>query len=147
MASFMARYGFVDESRILGKVRDVSAKTSERVQKPFADDFACAPEALPAWSCAVDFDAPVTLPSGEAVKGLRFMDFKDCTNHYVLNSRNEARPLFGLGDADLEALLGFMDGFADGRKAQMRRQAAAARYAGFVKAAGQGVPNGRKPKV
>ena len=124
---------------VLHRAYSLSKKSDEVIGGRFADDFA----GETTWSRALALD----VPGHPDIQGLRYMDFKDCTNHYVLNGRNEARPLFGLGDADLEALLGFMDGFADGRKAQMRRQAAAARYAGFVKAAGQGVPNGRKPKV
>lgn len=101
---------FDNEARILGKMYEVAVRTGERVQMPLAVDFACDPTNAPEWSKAVDFDHLIKLPSGEAVKGLRFMDFKDCTNHYLVTSKNEAKSFFGMSAGDQQFLLTYMDG-------------------------------------
>ena len=119
-------FSFDDESRIFGKMYDISVKTDEKIKAPVLNDFYYDPSVVPhdkllSWSKAVDFNTPVALPSGEKVTGFRFIDFKDCTNQYYVNDKDEGRSFFSLPDADQAALLEYMDSFADKRKQQQRR--------------------------
>lgn len=102
--------------RIFGEMYKISSLTSEKIQKPLLNDFVFSSSDVPVWSKAVDFDSPVSLPSGETVKGFRFIDFKDCTNAYVLNSKNEAYSFYVLSLSDQNSLLDYMDSFAKERK-------------------------------
>lgn len=101
------------ESKVFGAMYDIASKTGEQVQQPLAADFA----GPLTWSKAVDFPAPVRLPSGESLRGFRFIDFKDCTNQYVVNSKDEARSFYALPLEDRVFLLKHMESFAKQKKA------------------------------
>lgn len=134
---------FETASRILGKMWEVSSATDEVVQMPYAADFIGK---APTWSKAVDFDFPFELPSGESVKGFRCMDFKDCTNHYLLNSKNETVSFESLSSEDKLAALVYMDSFADRLKKQKRQQSNVKRYAGYVRAAKKSIKKNKSIK-
>ena len=68
-------------------------KTREVIRGEFAKDFAGEAH----WSRALDFE----VPGVEDFKGLRYIDFKDCTNVHALYKNGESKAVDSLSTYDL----------------------------------------------
>ena len=80
----------------------LAVRTDERVQEPLVHQFAVDPVKSFPWSRKYDFREPVVTPGkdGEPVRvtGLRYIDFKDCTNVYFVDGKGHAASIFDLDD-------------------------------------------------
>lgn len=124
---------FDEISRIFGKMYKISSKSDEKLNMLVLNDFYYDPLIVPqdkllTWSKAVDFESPLSLPCGEVVTGFRFIDFKDCTNAYYVNTKDEGRSFDALPDVDQRVMLGYMAKFADKQMQRLRRNRSAKAY-------------------
>ena len=93
------RDGIID---VLYGAYPVASRTSEVIKGKFAEDFAGTAR----WTRAIDFD----VRGMDEFKGLRFIDFKDCTNIYVLFKDGESKTPWDLTTVQLKAVRdGLMD--------------------------------------
>lgn len=83
---------------VLHRAYSLSKKSDEVIGGRFADDFA----GETTWSRALDLD----VPGHPDIQGLRYMDFKDCTNVHILYKDGESCFMETASPEELEALVG-----------------------------------------
>lgn len=82
---------------VLHRAYSLSKATGEVIGGRFAEDFA----GKATWSRALDLD----VPGHPDIQGLRYMDFKDCTNVHVLYKDGESKFMEDTSPEELEALV------------------------------------------
>lgn len=94
---------------------------NEVITGEFAKDFIGSAK----WSRGIDFPgggySKKEIPGADGldypeVKGIRYIDFKDCTNIHVLYKNGESRSIFDLDKHELKAFKKGLDTFLNGRK-------------------------------
>jgi hypothetical protein len=81
---------------VIGGAYSKAFPTDERITGAYAKDFA----GPVSWSRALDFD----IPDDPSFRGLRFIDFKDCTLCHVLRKDGESVSVDSLGPKELRKL-------------------------------------------
>ena len=83
----MTKLASLEEARhVLHKAYALAKPTDETIKGELAKDFVAEVR----WSRALD----INVPGRENIVGMRYIDFKDCTNYYILYKDNRAVEMF-----------------------------------------------------